>query len=138
VRSEQVRERLTSRGWRDFHDGKAINQTEATLKARRPNGRLFELKLDRCSGEIVAYRALEPRPLGPYAYRQPYGPYGDGRWGPQAAPNGYSGPNGPYDERRPNGYDDNGYGYNGYGYSGPYAYGGPNPYGYGPPRWLGR
>jgi hypothetical protein len=86
VRSEQVRERLAGEGWRDFHDGKPASDSLVTMRARRPSGRLFELTLHRCSGEIVESRPLELRPFGPYAYRQPYGPYGPWRWGPQRAP----------------------------------------------------
>jgi hypothetical protein len=90
VRSEQVRDRLTAEGWQDFHDGKPASEGLVTLKARRPNGRLFELTLHRCTGEIVETRALHLRPylrpFGPYAYRQPYGPYGPWRWGQQTAP----------------------------------------------------
>jgi hypothetical protein len=104
VRSEQVRERLTSEGWRDFHDGKAASPTLVTMRARRPNGRLFELQLDRCSGAIVEVRALELRPFGPYAYQQEYGPYGRWRWGQETAPYAYGGQapyayNGPWRER---------------------------------------
>jgi hypothetical protein len=87
VRSEHVRDRLTGEGWRDFHDGKPVNDGLVTLRARRPNGRLFELTLHRCSGELIEARPLQLRPFGPYAYQQPYGPYGPWRWGPQAAPN---------------------------------------------------
>jgi hypothetical protein len=86
VRSEQVRERLTGQGWRDFHDGQTVGQSLVTLRARQPNGRLFELTLHRCTGELVEARPLQLRPLGPYAYRQPYGPYGAWRWGPQMPP----------------------------------------------------
>jgi hypothetical protein len=89
VRSEHVRDRLTSEGWRDFHDGKPINDGLVTLRARRPNGRLFELTLHRCSGEVVEARPLQLRPFGPYAYRQPYGPYGPWGWAPQPAPHSY-------------------------------------------------
>jgi hypothetical protein len=89
VRSEQVRERLTSQGWHDFHDGQPVGQSLATMRARRPNGQLFELTLHRCTGEIVEARPLQLRPFGPYAYRQPYGPYGPWRWGPQMPPYAY-------------------------------------------------
>ncbi len=81
VRSEQVRDRLTSLGWGDFHAGKALNPTTVSLRARRPSGRLFELRLDRCSGEILQARALDLSPLRPpyYGYTRPYwGPYGYG------------------------------------------------------------
>ena len=56
ARSEQVRERLTGMGWRDFHAGQPQNDDLVTLRARRPSGRLFELTLHRCSGEIVEAR----------------------------------------------------------------------------------
>jgi hypothetical protein len=92
VRSEQVRDRLTSEGWRDFHDGQPVSHTEVTLRARRPNGRLFELTLHRCTGELIEARPLQLRPFGPYAYRQPYGPYGAWRWGPETAPYTYEEP----------------------------------------------
>jgi len=32
---------------------------------------LFELTIERCSGEIVDARPLEPRRYGPYAYDYP-------------------------------------------------------------------
>jgi hypothetical protein len=89
VRSEHVRDRLTGEGWRDFHDGKPLNDGLVTLRARRPNGRLFELTLHRCSGELLEARPLQLRPFGPYAYQQPNGPYGPWRWGQQRTPYGY-------------------------------------------------
>jgi hypothetical protein len=111
VRSEQVRDRLTGAGWRDFHAGKALSQTTVTLRARRPSGRLFELRLDRCSGEILQARALDG-PLRPYyGYKQPDRPPS---WGPY----GY----GPYAYGPPR-------------YLGPYAYGRPYGYGKRPPSW---
>jgi len=75
VQSEQVRERLTSMGWRDFHGGQQQGEI-VTLRARRPSGRLFELTLHRCSGQIAELRPLEPRRFGPYAYDG----RGDGRY----------------------------------------------------------
>jgi hypothetical protein len=69
ARSEEVRERLTDRGWRDFHDGQPQGDV-VTLRARRPNGRLFELTLHRCTGEIIEARPLEPRPFGPFAFNR--------------------------------------------------------------------
>jgi hypothetical protein len=96
VRSEQVRDRLTGEGWNDFHDGKPAGNGLVTLRARRPSGRLFELTLHRCTGEMLEARPLELRPFGPYAYRQPYGPYGPWRWGAETAPNGYYGRERPY------------------------------------------
>jgi hypothetical protein len=95
ARSEDVREHLTRFGWNDFHAGQ-LNGDEVTMRARRPSGRLFELTLDRCSGEIVEVQPLEPRRFGFFAHRErpwydrdygfrphdldrPYG-YGPRRW----------------------------------------------------------
>jgi hypothetical protein len=79
VRSEEVRERLTGQGWRDFHAGAQVNDNIVTLRARRPSGRLFELSLHRCSGQLVEARPLEPARRD-YAWQGPY--EGPGRWGP--------------------------------------------------------
>jgi hypothetical protein len=54
----EVRRMLTADGWTDFQDAELDGDT-ATVRARRPSGRQFELRIDRCSGEI-----LEARPLG--------------------------------------------------------------------------
>jgi hypothetical protein len=64
---EEIRERLLSEGWRDFRDAEERGDF-ATLIARRPSGRPFALTLDRCSGEIVNVRPLEP---GHFAYGPP-------------------------------------------------------------------
>jgi len=74
VRSEQVRDHLTSLGWHDFHDGQKQGDL-VTLRARRPSGRLFELTLHRCSGQLVHAQALEPRRYGRFAFKAPYEPY---------------------------------------------------------------
>ena len=55
-----------AQGWHDFHDGD-VRGDIATVRARRPSGRLFDLAIDRCSGEIVSAQPLEPRRIGPYA-----------------------------------------------------------------------
>ena len=84
ARSEEMRERLTSFGWRDFHGGQPQGES-VLLRARRPNGRLFELTLERCSGQIVEAQPLEPRRFGAFAWRdrpwydRSYG-YGPRRW----------------------------------------------------------
>ena len=65
-----MRDRLSGMGWRDFHGGQPQGDI-VTLRARRPNGRLFELTMHRCTGEIVEARPLEPRPFGPYAFNRP-------------------------------------------------------------------
>jgi len=85
AKSEQVRAQLSDMGWRDFHGGQPQGDM-VTLRARRPNGRLFELTMHRCTGQIVEARPLEPRPFGPYAYNRPdrdlhdSRPYYGNRW----------------------------------------------------------
>ncbi len=71
----EIKHRLLRQGWHDFHDPD-LRGDLASVRARRPSGRLFDLTIDRCSGEIVSARPLEPRPYGPYA--RPYGPYAYG------------------------------------------------------------
>ena len=63
----EIKHRLLRQGWHDFHDPDPRGDL-ASVRARRPSGRLFDLTIDRCSGEIVSARPLEPRPYGPYAY----------------------------------------------------------------------
>ena len=67
VPRDVIRDRLTRHGWHDFHDG-ALRGNVAVVRARRPSGRLFELTIERCSGEIVSAYPLEGRVYGPFAY----------------------------------------------------------------------
>lgn len=73
---DTIQRELIAEGWRDFHAPQIIGQTEANLRARRPDGRLFELRVDRCTGDVIAARPLDERG---YSDRG-YGPqvYGDG------------------------------------------------------------
>lgn len=57
VPRREVRRNLVEQGWSDFQDAELAGDT-ATVRARRPSGRQFELRVDRCSGEI-----LEARPI---------------------------------------------------------------------------
>jgi hypothetical protein len=61
---------LQSQGWHAFHDVD-IRGELVTVRARRPSGRLFDLTVDRCSGEVVNARPVLGPPLGPYAYGPP-------------------------------------------------------------------
>jgi len=70
VPKDEIKERLLRRGWHDFHDAQLHGEI-ATVHARRPSGRLFELGIDRCTGEIVSAVPLEPRRFGPFAYEAP-------------------------------------------------------------------
>ncbi len=53
-----VRARMEAEGWHDFHDAQ-LRGGIAHVKARRPNGRLFALDVDRCTGDIVRAHRLE-------------------------------------------------------------------------------
>ena len=55
-----IRERLTSRGWQDFQDPQIAGNV-AHVRARRPSGQLFDLTVDRCTGEILGAEALDAR-----------------------------------------------------------------------------
>ena len=71
---EEIRHRLIGEGWREFHD-LDLRDDLARVNARRPNGDLYSLKVDRCTGDIVSSRLLERGQGGPYAYEN-----GSGRW----------------------------------------------------------
>jgi len=66
----EIRSRLADDGWGDFHD-LDIRGEVAFVKARRPSGRIFELKVDRCTGDIVRASPLGPIYSGPYAGGDP-------------------------------------------------------------------
>ncbi len=73
---EVARDRLRDAGWRGFHDVEP-HERVVRVKARRPSGRLFDLTIDRCSGEVVDARPI----FGPpgYGYGGPPAPaYGPG------------------------------------------------------------
>lgn len=65
----EAKRRLVADGWSDFHE-RELRGEVVLVRARRPSGRLFELRVDRCTGEI-----LRADPLGrPYAEEvRPYG-----------------------------------------------------------------
>lgn len=67
VPRHEIRERLRAEGWGDFHDLE-LRPEIAAVRARRPNGDLYDLKIDRCSGSIVSARPLDRYVPGPYAY----------------------------------------------------------------------
>ncbi len=64
---EEIRRRLVSEGWRGFQDVD-LHRNVALIRARRGPGDLFELKVDRCSGDVVRAVRVEGRGPGPYAY----------------------------------------------------------------------
>ena len=70
----EIRYRLKAEGWDDFHDIEFRDGT-ALVRARRPSGELYELRVDRCSGDVVHARALHGPVWGPYAYGSPRRPW---------------------------------------------------------------
>lgn len=71
---DEIRHGLERDGWSDFRDPQIIDRGTATLSARR-QGRSFQLKIDRCSGDVLTTRPLDGyRPYADYGYR-PYRTY---------------------------------------------------------------
>lgn len=64
----EITRRLVDEGWRDFHD-LDLSREAARVSARRPNGDLFRLKVDRCNGEVVRADLIDRHDPGPYAWR---------------------------------------------------------------------
>jgi hypothetical protein len=63
----EIRRDLIEQGWSGFTDIELRGAT-ALIEARRPNGNLYQLKIDRCSGEILNAQRLDQR--RPYAWRE--------------------------------------------------------------------
>jgi hypothetical protein len=63
----EIRRRLLDDGWSDFHNLEVGGAT-AAVRARRPNGDLYDLRVDRCTGAIVHARLFDRYIPGPYAY----------------------------------------------------------------------
>ena len=66
----EIKRSLINEGWVDFHDLE-LRGDVARVQARRPNGQLYVLKVDRCSGEIVHSRPLHDGRV-PYGYGYGY------------------------------------------------------------------
>jgi hypothetical protein len=64
----EIRRDLTEQGWSEFTDVELRGAT-ALIEARRPNGNLYQLKIDRCSGEILNAQRLGDQ-RRPYAWRE--------------------------------------------------------------------
>jgi hypothetical protein len=63
----EIRYRLQSEGWNDFH-ALEVRPDIALLRARRPNGDTYDLKVDRCTGHVVSTRLIDRYVPGPYAH----------------------------------------------------------------------
>ena len=61
VPRDVIRSRLEADGWRYFENADPRGPY-VVVEARRPSGRLFHIRVDRCSGEVVLARPLEPPP----------------------------------------------------------------------------
>ncbi|MDP1911275.1 MAG: hypothetical protein Q8K85_23495, partial [Hyphomicrobium sp.] len=70
VPREVARDRLRAAGWRGFHAVEPRDDV-VLVKARRPSGRMFDLTIDRCSGEVV-----DAKPI--FGYRPRYGGFAGG------------------------------------------------------------
>jgi hypothetical protein len=54
----EIRRALIEDGWSDLHDFE-FGKRKAFLTARRPNGSLYRLEVDRCDGEVVRAERIE-------------------------------------------------------------------------------
>jgi hypothetical protein len=63
----EIKRNLIRDGWHDFH-ALELRPGTASVRARRPNGKLFELRVDRCTGDVVDARPVDRFVPGPYAY----------------------------------------------------------------------
>lgn len=69
-----IRQRLRDDGWRDI-DKIDVRGDTVVVTAERPNGKLYDLKVDRCSGDIVDSRVSREEVYGEYRparYRDHY------------------------------------------------------------------
>lgn len=57
---DEIRDRLRDQGWHSFQDPEVVGDV-GHIRARRPSGRMFELTIDRCSGQILNSQPLEGR-----------------------------------------------------------------------------
>jgi hypothetical protein len=55
---QEILRRLHENGWRDLHDAQPRGDV-AAVTARRPDGLVYRLRVDRCSGVIVSARLVD-------------------------------------------------------------------------------
>ncbi|MCB1549431.1 MAG: hypothetical protein KDJ41_16625 [Hyphomicrobiaceae bacterium] len=72
VPREVIRRELVRRGWHDFQDLE-LRPRVAVLQARQRSGAVYRIVVDRCTGEVVRARMIEP-PYRPRDYGQRYYP----------------------------------------------------------------
>lgn len=90
-----IRQRLEARGWHDFHDAQ-VSGNVAHTRARHRNGGMFDVTVDRCSGEILQAEAIDnrhayaPPAYAPPAYSPPaYAPPPPADWRSNGGNGGY-------------------------------------------------
>lgn len=69
-----IRQRLRDDGWRDI-EKLDVRGDAVIVTAERPNGKLYDLKVDRCSGDIIDSRVSREEVYGEYRptrYRDDY------------------------------------------------------------------
>lgn len=64
-----IMHRLRSGGWHDIH-GVELREGSVIVEARQPDGRLFRVQVDRCTGEVLRVRPAD-HIAGGYGYRPP-------------------------------------------------------------------
>jgi len=57
LNKHQIRRKLISHGWSHFHNLRLVN-TCVAVTARRPNGLVYRIQVDRCDGVILKARLL--------------------------------------------------------------------------------
>lgn len=65
----EIRARLNAEGWGGFHDID-IRGPVAYVKVDRPDGQLYHLEVDRCTGRVITARRIGYAER-PYAHREP-------------------------------------------------------------------
>ena len=62
----QIRQRMMDDGWRNIYRLRVLDNA-VVIRAQRPSGRPFDLKLDRCTGDIVDRRPAHMGTFSGYA-----------------------------------------------------------------------
>lgn len=65
---QAIRQRLRDDGWRDIQRVD-VRGGNVILTAERPNGQIFNIKVDRCNGEIIDARKAHDAVYGEYRPR---------------------------------------------------------------------
>lgn len=65
---QELHRELIRDGWSDFHDF-SVSGKSALVNARRPNGTLYRLEVDRCAGEVESASRIDGSPDS-YAWRR--------------------------------------------------------------------